>query len=259
MSTQTCQQGGCSSAALQGKHHCLSHHKEQASYSYGLDHDIAVKLMSKWDGSKAALCCEWIASRTNSSFPGDRSNPTPASIQEWLKSGVLLCQLLNSLWPQTIVQINSGKMPFVQRENVAAYLTGCRKVGLRETDLFVTEDLFEGKNLIVVIDNICALGQLAKDKKISGPQLSISHGAVLSSTGGIAPTHSPIDISQQAHTSLPLAGNPAIPTSSSAAVVPSASSTSSTTSTLSSRYCGGCGEPRAGNNKFCGQCGKPFQ
>lgn len=34
-------------------------------------------------------------------------------------------------------------MPFVQRENIAAYLAAAKSKGVRETDLFMTEDLFE--------------------------------------------------------------------------------------------------------------------
>jgi len=75
-------------------------------------------------------------------------------LQEYLKSGVALCKMINALKPGTISKINNGKMPFVQMENIGAYIQACKKLGIPEHYLFVTVDLFEGKNMAQVILNI---------------------------------------------------------------------------------------------------------
>jgi len=80
--------------------------------------------------------------------------PVNGDLQEYLKSGVALCKLINALKPGTITKINTGKMPFVQMENIGAYIAACKKLGIPEHYLFVTVDLFEGKNMAQVILNI---------------------------------------------------------------------------------------------------------
>jgi len=75
-------------------------------------------------------------------------------LADYLKSGVVLCKMINALKPGTITKINAGKMPFMQMENIGAYIQGCKKLGIPEQYLFVTVDLFEGKNMAQVILNI---------------------------------------------------------------------------------------------------------
>eukprot|EP01115_Flamella_aegyptia_P001197 TRINITY_DN1192_c0_g1_i1.p1 TRINITY_DN1192_c0_g1~~TRINITY_DN1192_c0_g1_i1.p1 ORF type:complete len:97 (-),score=58.46 TRINITY_DN1192_c0_g1_i1:45-335(-) len=48
-------------------------------------------------------------------------------------------------------------MPFVQMENISAYLNACRDLGLAVHDLFQTVDLFEAKNMNQVVINLTAL------------------------------------------------------------------------------------------------------
>lgn len=62
-------------------------------------------------------------------------------------------------------------MPFVQRENITNYLTKCRELGMAEISLFVTQDLFEGDNLLSVVDNIFALSALGMKLGHGGPHI----------------------------------------------------------------------------------------
>lgn len=86
------------------------------------------------------------------------------SFHDSLKSGVLLCRLVNKVKPGSVPEnrISLSNMPFNQRENVAAYLDACRRLGVREADMFVTADLFEGNNLVAVVNNLYALGGVAQ-------------------------------------------------------------------------------------------------
>ena len=220
------------SAALDGKHHCLTHHKEQSTYTYGLDHDIQQRLLAKQDPAKQAACQRWLEQLTHTTFPGD--------FQQSLKSGVILCQAVNTVWPNSIAKINSGSMPFVQRENLVAYINACKQRGMRETDLFMSDDLYEGKNLVSVVDNICALGVLAREVK-GLPVLAVGHGAV-SGGGVVAPVGGPVSMAEVKNVTPALA-------------VAKASGGGD----ASGKFCGSCGAKRAGTaQKFCGECGKPF-
>ena len=45
-----------------------------------------------------------------------------------------------------------------QRENIEMYLKACATYGLKEQDLFQVNDLYENKNLYMVVDNLYSLG-----------------------------------------------------------------------------------------------------
>ena len=45
-----------------------------------------------------------------------------------------------------------------QRENIEMYLKACANYGLKEQDLFQVNDLYENKNLYMVVDNLYSLG-----------------------------------------------------------------------------------------------------
>ena len=59
--------------------------------------------------------------------------------------------------------------PFKQRENIEMYLKGCETYGLVTQDLFQVNDLYENKNLYMVVDNLYALGGLAQKQSFNGP------------------------------------------------------------------------------------------
>ena len=59
--------------------------------------------------------------------------------------------------------------PFKQRENIEMYLKGCESYGLVAQDLFQVNDLYEAKNLYMIVDNLYALGGLAQRNAFDGP------------------------------------------------------------------------------------------
>jgi hypothetical protein len=103
--------------------------------------------------------------------------------------------LINKILPGAVKKINKGKMPFVmmvlihslslvasisdfgwrtvilpprryfillsdacitlQQENINNFLSGARAAGVPDTDLFMTVDLFEAKNMVQVVQ-VCA-------------------------------------------------------------------------------------------------------
>jgi hypothetical protein len=52
--------------------------------------------------------------------------------------------LLNQISPNIVPKINQQKNAVAERENISFFLAGCKKLGLRETQLFTTNDLYEG-------------------------------------------------------------------------------------------------------------------
>merc|ERR1711881_294289 len=88
-----------------------------------------------------------------------------------LKDGSILCQLINRLQPGSVKKINTMNAPFKQRENIEMYLKGCEAYGLVAQDLFQVNDLYENKNLYMVVDNLYAVGGLAQRNGFDGPIL----------------------------------------------------------------------------------------
>ena len=74
-----------------------------------------------------------------------------------LKSGVILCRLVNSILPNTIPRIHNSSMPFKQMENISAFLRASRYLGVAEFDVFETVDLFESKDMNSVVRCLLAL------------------------------------------------------------------------------------------------------
>eukprot|EP00913_Durusdinium_trenchii_P034872 g32620.t1 len=81
-----------------------------------------------------------------------------ASVAEWLKSGVVLCDLVNAIQPGLIRTVNQQCVPFKQMENITKFLNAARELGLPESSMFDTPDLYEEKNVDSVITCIYALG-----------------------------------------------------------------------------------------------------
>ena len=103
--------------------------------------------------------------------------PLEGTLQEALKSGMVLCNLINKIKPGTVKKINKMKMPFMQMENIAAYLTGCKELGVPDFESFQTVDLFEDSNMKAVVLNIHSLGRTAQKLGFAGPTLGVKESA----------------------------------------------------------------------------------
>ena len=89
---------------------------------------------------------------------------TPAA----LKSGVVLCKLLNAIKPGTVSKISLSEQPFHQRQNIQVFLTHAEALGVPKPELFVVEELFEGRNLMHVYSCILSLSNVCR--KVCGAQ-----------------------------------------------------------------------------------------
>jgi transgelin len=132
---------------------------------YGLDAELARKAAANYDINGEHAAREWIEVITGVHFDD--------SFSTGLKDGTLLCKLLNCIAPGTVKKINTSAMPFKQMENVSAFLKGCRALGVAEHSLFETVDLYEEKDMGLVIKCIFALGSTVQSTvpEFHGPHL----------------------------------------------------------------------------------------
>jgi len=138
-------------------------------------------MTTQFDEARAREARAWIEQVTSRSFSSDDFHTA-------LKDGVILCHLLNALKPGTVARINTQRMPFMQMENIAAYIKGCQQLGIPDRENFMTIDLYEAKNLGQVVQNIISLKRLMgygfeKESGIAAQQVQLS-GRDDSSEGG---------------------------------------------------------------------------
>ena len=120
--------------------------------------------MSELDSRRIVL--DWIYKVTGET--GD------SNFEIALKNGVLLCQLFNKI-SGLKTKINLQKSPFKIMENISAYTSHCRKIGMREGDLFSTRDLFDGTGLKHVLVNLVAYAKFVQVPYLLSLFLLFSH------------------------------------------------------------------------------------
>jgi len=98
--------------------------------------------------------------------------PLEGSLQEALKSGTVLCTLVNTIKPGCCKSPSNMAAPFKQMENIGNYLAACKALGQRPQESFQTVDLYEDRNMGAVVIQLHSLGRLASSELgFEGPRL----------------------------------------------------------------------------------------
>jgi len=126
---------------------------------YGIDAELEAKKESNYDHSMEARAQDWMEKVLGDSYS------VQGNFHDSLKSGVMLCKLMNAVNNNVIHKIGTGNAPFVQMENIGSYLKACQQLGLAQHDLFQTVDLYEAKNMGQVVNNILALKRKVETNK----------------------------------------------------------------------------------------------
>jgi len=192
-----------------------------------LDKDIAAKLGAVGADLEQDLRV-WIEGLTGDKF----SSP---SFGKSLKNGIILCKLANAISPGIVPKIQTASAPFVQMENINAFLNAEKKLNVPTADLFMTVDLFEEKNIGQVIRSLATLrritaGGVSVGGSSSAPKSAPSKGSSSSSYTPTAPQK-------------PVSSSGAAPQK------PVASSSGG------GKFCTECGTKGVPGAKFCGECG----
>ncbi|GAM22729.1 hypothetical protein SAMD00019534_059040 [Acytostelium subglobosum LB1] len=122
---------------------------------FGLDAELELKAQSKRDPNFERELATWIEQATGMKLQ------YPNDLIESLRSGIVLCTLINVLIPDTIKKINTKPIPLMEVENIGLYLKACWKVGVPSSDLFVTSDLYQRKGVPAVLQNLASIGRAA--------------------------------------------------------------------------------------------------
>lgn len=139
---------------------------------YGLTEEVNRKIKKKYNTELEQQARLWIEEVIGEQLGEDRDTPLgEAGMHEKLKSGVLLCRVINELKPGSVPKINQTRFAFNMMENIANFLSAIEAYGVSRNDLFQTVDLYEKVNMVQVINTIHALGRMARKNGYTGPGL----------------------------------------------------------------------------------------
>lgn len=96
----------------------------------------------------------------------------PGAIEDVLKDGVILCNLINKLAPGSVKKIQTKGTNFQLMENIQRFQAAIKNYGLPQEEIFQTADLFERRNISQVILSLYSLGRITqKHPEWTGPSL----------------------------------------------------------------------------------------
>ncbi|KAF6729866.1 Calponin-3 [Oryzias melastigma] len=126
--------------------------------AYGLSAEVKSKIAQKYDLQKEEELRFWIEEVTGMSI-GE-------NFQKGLKDGVILCELINKLQPGLVKKINHSQLNWHKLENLGNFIKAILTYGLKPSDIFEANDLFENGNMTQVQTTLLALASMAKTKGI---------------------------------------------------------------------------------------------
>jgi len=157
--------------------------KHPDDYVFGLDETCQNRMKAKYDPELEAAARLWLETVTETDFStyNEDVEKKHNEFHRALYDGVLLCKALNVITKNMdgkriyVKKIKKSKAPFLCRQNITLYMKACKALGMKETDCFVSQDLFEGANLVSVIDQINALGAISRKKELNyaGPKFGV--------------------------------------------------------------------------------------
>merc|ERR1719159_593527 len=139
-----------------------------------LDRAHSSKVAAKYDSGAEAEVKAWILALT-----GEDIGSGAIEVEKKLRNGQILVKLIQAVYANTPtlppacqgvkLKGNTSQLPFKQMENIEIFLTGCSKYGIPSNSLFPTADLFDGRNMAMVISTILLLGTECQRHGFQGP------------------------------------------------------------------------------------------
>lgn len=123
---------------------------------YGFDAELYLKMESKRDPKWEHSILEWVQEVVG--------QPLADLDDIWLslKSGVILCKLVNTIKPGSIKKYSKKRLvALVERDNIDLFLQAVWKFGIPSSNMFSASDLYRKKGLTQVYHCLFVFGQMA--------------------------------------------------------------------------------------------------
>jgi PH domain/Variant SH3 domain/Calponin homology (CH) domain len=142
---------------------------------FGIDAELELKMQASRDVGFEQGLVSWVqavvrknpdkAAKVGGKPLKDFAFKDPEDIFASLKNGVALCHMMNAIEPGSVRKVDDREIGIVHMANIDMYLKACWKLGLPSGSLFLASDLFRGKSLSAVIQNLYAVAKLATERK----------------------------------------------------------------------------------------------
>ncbi|KAL6033036.1 hypothetical protein STEG23_025707 [Scotinomys teguina] len=105
--------------------------------SYGLSREVQQKIEKQYDADLEQILIQWITTQCHK----DVGRPQPAceNFQNWLEDGTVLCELINSLYPEgqaPVKKSQASTMAFKQMEQISQFLQAAERYGINTLTSF---------------------------------------------------------------------------------------------------------------------------
>ncbi len=144
-----------------------------------LDQDLHNSRLAKYNNQGLQREVKtWILNILGSQI--DQSLFERSELLESLKTGTVLCKLVNAIWGPNTLIFKESSMAFVQMELIERFLNFIKAQGVPQDELFQTVDLYEAADPYQVLMTLQALSRLVKQKfgakyNLIGPTISTKH------------------------------------------------------------------------------------
>uniref|UniRef100_A0A6B2KX77 Calponin-homology (CH) domain-containing protein n=1 Tax=Arcella intermedia TaxID=1963864 RepID=A0A6B2KX77_9EUKA len=129
--------------------------KDQNDVLFGIDYEIEKKKLLQYDTDFANNIMDWIEDLTGEEID---------YFYECLKSGRVLCNLINTIRPHTIDRINKPGHALAERENIQKFLKACVNFGVPNPDIFDVNDLYDNADLRNVMMCLFSLSRVLQNR-----------------------------------------------------------------------------------------------
>jgi len=121
---------------------------------YGLDKELADKERSKRNPEDEKFIRQLLEEMTG--------QKVGENLFDSLRDGVILCEAVNAVVPNSVKKINHSKISFKHMENIGNFLKACReKLSMKEYEVFTTTDLYDRKSIVNVTSGLVAFSRAA--------------------------------------------------------------------------------------------------
>eukprot|EP01127_Copromyxa_protea_P005829 TRINITY_DN1567_c0_g1_i1.p1 TRINITY_DN1567_c0_g1~~TRINITY_DN1567_c0_g1_i1.p1 ORF type:complete len:832 (+),score=178.90 TRINITY_DN1567_c0_g1_i1:46-2541(+) len=118
---------------------------------FGMDAEHEIKRQDAYNHVLEEQIMDWIEDVTGFAIDSFYSN---------LKSGQVLCDLINAIRPGTIPRVHRVSKPLMERENIQFFLNAVTGLGVKPGETFGVNDLYDRKDMQAVVNCLHALAKV---------------------------------------------------------------------------------------------------
>eukprot|EP01127_Copromyxa_protea_P005833 TRINITY_DN1567_c0_g2_i3.p1 TRINITY_DN1567_c0_g2~~TRINITY_DN1567_c0_g2_i3.p1 ORF type:complete len:649 (+),score=138.81 TRINITY_DN1567_c0_g2_i3:139-1947(+) len=143
------QRGRTALAAAPGAYRfSIEERRSPSPVKFGMDAEHEIKMQEAYNEELEEKIMDWIEDVTGFALDSFYSN---------LKSGQVLCDLINTIRPGTISKVHRVSKPLMERENIQFFLNAVAGLGVKPGETFGVNDLYDKKDMQAVLNCLHAL------------------------------------------------------------------------------------------------------